>query len=191
MYHIKEDQRSILSAKLIYTGLSKLLKEDTFEAITITSIVKEAGVGRATFYRNFDHKIDILRYKSDQVFQGLIKHLTAYHKKSPVTRSSEFMLPFLEYFYDESEIVYQLIKANRQDILSDSFSIVLQAMFPAYKTIANSPNETWEYFVAIRSGITINILIQWVKNNQNLPPDQLGQLLTEQLSRSFSVDQFL
>jgi len=191
MYHIKEDQRSILSANLIYKGLSILLKTLSFEEITITSIVKEAGVGRATFYRNFDHKIDILRYKSDLVFQGLLTHLIAYHKLSPVTRSSEFLIPFLEYFDQQSEIVSLLIMSNRQDILADSFSLMLRDLFPAYKDIASSPDETWDYYVAIRSGITINILIQWIKNDKNIAPIILGQLLSRQLSRSFTVDQFI
>ncbi len=98
MYHIKKDQRSRLSAKLIFDGLGELLKENEYEDIRITDIVKKAEVGRATFYRNFDNKIDVLRYESDKVFIEMMEHLKTYHSKRPVNRSSEFLVPFLEFF---------------------------------------------------------------------------------------------
>ncbi|MBI9012911.1 MAG: TetR/AcrR family transcriptional regulator [Clostridiales bacterium] len=191
MYHIKEDQRSKFSATLIYEGLTKLMVNKVYEEIKITEIVNAAGVGRATFYRNFDSKIDILRYQSDKIFQGLLEHLFAYHKKTPVKRSSEFLVPFLEYFDVHTDIVNLLIKANHVDILVDSMNLLFKDMYEAYKTSASHPDETWSYFIAIRSGITINILVQWIKDGKTIPPKRLGELLGNQLANSFTVDQFL
>jgi len=191
MYHIKEDKRSQLSAILIYEGLSKLMVTKAYEDIKITEIVKVAGVGRATFYRNFDNKIDILRYRSDEIFNGLLEHLIKHHKKTPVNRSSEFLIPFLKYFDTHTDIVDLLIKANHIDILVDSMNLLFKDMFDAYKSITPHADETWSYFIAIRSGITINILVQWIKDGKVIPPNKLGELLGNQLANSFTVDQLL
>ena len=40
----------------IALALFKLMEKMDFKDITITEIVKKAGVGRATFYRNFPDK---------------------------------------------------------------------------------------------------------------------------------------
>ncbi len=191
MYHIKEDQRARLSAMLIYEGLAKLMKTKVYEDIKITEIVSAAGVGRATFYRNFDNKMDVLRYRSDEIFKGLLEHLIEYHKKTPVNRSSEFLIPFLEYFDIHTDIVDLLIKANHVDILVDSMNLLFKDMFEAYKTSTAHADDTWSYFIAIRSGITINILVQWVKDGKVIAPKRLGELLGNQIANSFTVDQFL
>ena len=51
----------------IMTSLFELMKEKNYEDITVTEIVKKAGVGRVTYYRNFESKDDIIRqyFKSE------------------------------------------------------------------------------------------------------------------------------
>lgn len=44
----------------IIIALIELMKERDFNSITIIDIVKKAGVGRSSFYRNFSSKEDIL-----------------------------------------------------------------------------------------------------------------------------------
>ncbi|CTO60987.1 TetR family transcriptional regulator [Streptococcus pneumoniae] len=62
MYHIKADKRSLASARLISQGLNRLLQAKDFDSITVTDIVNEAGVGRATFCRLFDNVTDVITY---------------------------------------------------------------------------------------------------------------------------------
>lgn len=46
----------------ITDGLLELMKETPFEEITVSDIVREAGVGRASFYRHFDSKEAVVRH---------------------------------------------------------------------------------------------------------------------------------
>lgn len=191
MYHLKKDKRSVLSCAMMYDGLKTLMQTKEIDAIRITELVKASGVSRATFYRNFDKIIDVLILKSDQVFELLLGELRDYHHKKSVKRSSEFIIPFLEFFDDHTEIVALLLKANRQDVLQDSLAKLIRGMFDSYSKVAEDPTNTWDYFVAIRSGITINILIQWVKNEKNIPPEQLGKLMFQEIANSYPLDSFM
>lgn len=47
------EQENILVKNFITEALIKLLKNKTLDKITITEITNKAGVGRASFYRNF------------------------------------------------------------------------------------------------------------------------------------------
>jgi len=191
MYHIKNDKRSTQSSQFIYKALSALMEEQDFDSIRITALVKKAQVSRATFYRNFDAKIDVLTYISDQTFEGMLAYFIEYRKENVVTRSSEFTIPFLKYFDTHSKIVEQLIQANRQDILSNSLKKLFETFHNQLKKTADSPDDSWDYFVAIRAGITINILVTWIQKGKKIKPTVLGALIDKQLKSSFTVDQFL
>lgn len=75
MYHIKPDKRSQRSATLICQGFNKCIaKNHNLNQITISQIIHEATIGRATFYRLFDSKRDVLAYECDLLFkQAAIK----------------------------------------------------------------------------------------------------------------------
>lgn len=45
----------------ITVALLKLLEKESFDNISITDLTKCAGVGRASFYRNFESKEDVIR----------------------------------------------------------------------------------------------------------------------------------
>jgi AcrR family transcriptional regulator len=96
------------------------MKFKSFEKIQIIEIIRTAQTSRATFYRNFDAKIDVLSYMCDKTFEGLIEEFENYHKIKHAKHSSDFIIPFLNYFDKHTLIVEQLIKAKRQDILSES-----------------------------------------------------------------------
>ena len=53
----------------IIDALLKLLREKPIKEISISELCKQAGIGRASFYRNFNSKEDILRTYIRSLFQ--------------------------------------------------------------------------------------------------------------------------
>ena len=47
--------------KQITEGLFSLLQKKPFSEITVTDIVKESKVARASYYRNFENSISLIR----------------------------------------------------------------------------------------------------------------------------------
>lgn len=46
----------------ILAGFNRLVKRTDFSSLTVGDICKEAGVSRATFYRHFKDKYDVMNY---------------------------------------------------------------------------------------------------------------------------------
>lgn len=55
----------------IVQALFKLMQEYSYEKINVTDIVQKAGVGRATFYRYFKSKEDVITFYFDHNLPAL------------------------------------------------------------------------------------------------------------------------
>ena len=194
MYHIKSDKRSIQSGEWIYTALAIIMQEKKYSQITVTELVEKAKLGRATFYRNFDLVDDVLRMKCDQEFSGLHAYLMEYYKssvKTEIGNKAIFLKPFLRYWYLHSSVIELLIKADKIEIINDSFVKLLKKMF---SRTDSSHGVIWEhpdYFIAMRRGIAVNILIQWINNGMDISPDELADLIVNQMLESQNLSLLL
>ena len=67
MYHMQKNKTAVQSQCMIAEALYRLMQTKAFHRITITEICEEAGVGRKTFYRNFDWKEDVVDFQLSQL----------------------------------------------------------------------------------------------------------------------------
>jgi Transcriptional regulator len=195
MYHINEDQRSIQSKNMLYRALSEKLREKDFKSITIQEVVKSAQMGRSTFYRNFDHLEDVLLWKCDEAFQDLYRRILESISPRTVQAGVEkfpFVLPFFRYWHADSEIIECLVAANRIDMIFSAFENTVKKLVLKLHPAALKLSPHFEYFLAFRSGAMIRILLQWIKQNKRLSPEELYQLIKAQseglIPRTADVD---
>ena len=57
----KKQETNAFIKECITMALLKMMEEQPFERITITELTKKAGVGRVSFYRNFENKEDVIK----------------------------------------------------------------------------------------------------------------------------------
>lgn len=85
----------------------------------------------------------------------------------------------LRFWYLDSFIIEVIIKVNRLDILLSNVENMFTIMFDHIDHNSNSDFQE-DYFVSRRAGILFNILVTWVKNKKDIPPDALGNILFKQ-----------
>lgn len=109
----------------IYLATIKLLDTKDLKDISITEIIKKAGVSRMSFYRNFKRKEDIL-----------INHLVKFVKESNILlqTKNEVMTPktILKHIIDEmakDNIMYYIIK---NDLFLECFKILKDNIISLY-----------------------------------------------------------
>lgn len=56
----KNEQRNTFARECMFLALKRLLKQKPFEEITVSELIKVAGVSRTTFYRNYHSLAGIL-----------------------------------------------------------------------------------------------------------------------------------
>lgn len=84
-------------------ALLELMQKKPFASITITELTRRAGVGRVSFYRNFDSKEDVLR-----TYLGTL--MTEWFR--PYEGKTDYNLPetILEYYAQHKDLYILLYK---------------------------------------------------------------------------------
>lgn len=99
----------------ITAALLELLREKPIEEISISELCELAGIGRASFYRNFDSKEDILRAYIHALFQEWAAKGTQEENK-PL---SEFLRSLFAHFERHRDFYALLSQRKRICLLKD------------------------------------------------------------------------
>lgn len=177
MYHISKDKRTIESARLIYEGLLECLKTKAFDQITVSDLQKESGVARSTFYRAFDNISDVLYWKCDTRFQEALNGF------QPDFKTGEKALAFhyFRYWMEHGDILEVLMKINRQDIIYACHMKNAEALQKRLGALPGMNEQRGLYFMSIRTGFTISILMAWLKGGRRESAKELMDIIEEQL----------
>lgn len=99
----------------ITAALLELLREKPIEDISISELCEQAGIGRASFYRNFDSKEDILR----AYIHGLFQELTGEGSQGENRPLSEFLRSLFAHFEKHRDFYELLNQRNLICLLKD------------------------------------------------------------------------
>jgi len=196
MYHIKSDKRSVRSSEWFFEALEALMLETEYSKIKVIDLADKAKLGRTTFYRNFDTIDDILRMKCDEKLLGLKNYFMEYYKEAVLDTQGLFLKPFLNYWYVDSNIVELIIKADKIDVFQVSFTNMVNE-YRDLITTRNSDTTTnrvslknANYINKIRVAVSISILTEWIKNDKDVSPDELSEILISRLKNPINLDIF-
>lgn len=185
MYRIGGDRRMAQSRELIYRALVALMAERPYPQITVKALAERAQVGRATFYRSFDTIDDVLRCAFDTAFAGLVPYVTERYRLAAGAQDRSdipFLIwPFLEYWDEHSTVIELLLRANLVEMLSDALRRMLEGLFAGVDANQPAIREHFDYFVAVRQGVALNVLLQWIRNGKDIPPQALAEVIVQQV----------
>ncbi|PWG00501.1 hypothetical protein [Levilactobacillus bambusae] len=176
MDHVKSDKRTQRSALKIYRSLVSCLHKKDFSEITVTDIQRDSGIARSTFYRSFDNLLDVLTWYCNLCFQQILSQLT----QDMFFDEIRFLPTYFSFWLTRSDVLETLLAINRPDIIYASHlknAELLWDKFPYPKVIPQNA----EYFMAIRTGVTISILLTWIKNGKQETPEELTKIVKNQL----------
>lgn len=117
MYRNSSDRRVKHSADQLFDAIVRLLKSKKFDEIKISEVASEAGIGRATFYRNFDYVVDVLLLKLDALFLDLTEYMENNRSSTPVE-----LLTFFNYWCEHAEFLQVLNDAEQWQLFNQRFT---------------------------------------------------------------------
>ena len=157
----------------ITEALFSLLRKKSFSEITVTEIVKEANVARASYYRNFQNKEEIIEAAMDSLRDELMADIS-YDDDETIFDQENARAGF------EKALISCLVKkADLLTLYHNGFGSLIQQTFNRYimEFAGNMPaNSLKRYKLYFISGAVTNVLIEWLNKGAKEPPKEIAAL---------------
>lgn len=133
-------------------ALIQLMREKDFEKISIKEIADTAGVGRATWFRNYTSKNEALTFKFVQVWNRWAdEHAIAVRDRFDLANAKNFF----QFNYEIKHILEIVYTSNMQSAIYDAFC---QVMMPQYGANAKECYQARFYSYGL-----FGLLDEWIK----------------------------
>lgn len=149
---------------LLTNTLIDLLNNEDYESISISELCNKAGVGRMSFYRNYNTKDGILEKYISDITYNFIKQENMNYDEMDFKKYTTTLFKHLE---NHKVFCCNLYKINKLYFIKNIFDKVF--------INCNRYNEYKAYFI---SGSLYNTFYCWVKNNFKETPEEIANLIT-------------
>ncbi|MHA7611149.1 TetR/AcrR family transcriptional regulator [Weissella viridescens] len=165
----------------------QLLDQQDLSQISVTDIVEQAKVHRATFYRHFEDKYDLLNEAETEIFDEMTAAFNRYINQSDNTKIdtanfAAYRLALLYIFMQHAPFVNAMLGANGdltfENKLYDQIYQLTQLGFKTLYQLPPSVTQKAEFIGHYAASAAFGIVRQWLKTPTNTP-DELAQLLDE------------
>lgn len=167
--------------QLFCETLMRLSEETPLEKITVTSIIKEAGTARQTFYNHFRDINDLVSYLP---INHLSTHISEIYDMGGVAAAYRYAIEHKSFFR-------QLPYHSGQNNFRESFIVWLEdSYYERYISNEMPPEERMRRMLAIDlyvSGVT-DLFLEWCKSDLSWPLEIMLQV-TEEAAPAFVINQ--
>ena len=120
MKQMNNQEKNTYVRQHILSALLELMKTQDFADISIQTIVDVAGVGRASFYRNFESKENVLKQESVRLTNGWKAQFDQEHPSLLPEQTNLWLISLLDFYKEHSEFYLALYQADLSDIVLDT-----------------------------------------------------------------------
>ena len=181
MNNENQDERYNVADEAIYDAFFLLLKEKDFEKITVSDVIKKAGIVRSTFYNHYENIPSLVIAIEDKTINDIFSLMETFHPKNDHDICKSFFLTICNYTMTNVFLANQL-KSPR----GDNFFEKVMTAFHRYvsnvmakTTPAVHSKEEFSYMIASSIGSTLGVLHKWRVENFKTSPEVIADILTE------------
>lgn len=150
----------------ITDALFELLKTRELAQITVTELIKKAGVCRASYYRNFYLTEDIIRQYGIGMYADI-------NRKIPLSRTGiyEHILAVSTYLFSKRERLELIERRGLFHLLEEP--ILQQCVYQIRRL------DSWEnrYQAEFYAGAVTQLLRVWIRNDFAESPDEISRII--------------
>ena len=160
----------------IYDALTKLLRKNRFEDITVQQIIDEANIGRSTFYSHFETKDQLLEEMCNEMFSHVFSDSLMPEVSHDFSDDHSDVRALLEHILwhisDHKENIGSIMNGESEKIFTGYFSEYLERMFGELITHMDIDvsDEFKKQFVI---GSFINTVKWWISGGLKQSPSEI------------------
>lgn len=174
-----ENQRIVLTKRLLKEALLRLLKKKRIEKVNISELCQEAGINRATFYRHYELPIDVLHDIERDILHDM--QILETEPKSIQDIAKEYE-KICTYLYSHAELTKILLINNSQNDFACFTDFYLEK-FLSTTFAKHLDRDSTRLLLSGITGGSHALLRTWFLEDINKTPKEMTNLLVQMLEK--------
>ena len=155
----------------ILEALLAMIGEQGFDRITVSALTERAGVGRASFYRSFTSKEDVLRQENRRLTE-----IWRLRWEQQAEQTENFLVSLLDFYQEHAPFYRALYQAGL-------FQIVLDDYLKRSEITPQLPN-AMAYLKSSLAYLTYGWVIEWVHRGMQESGTELARMIAQSQQES-------
>ena len=181
MQNIIPDERYSVADEAILGAFFKLVKEKKPDRITVSDITKTAGIARSTFYNHYQDIPSLISAVEDKTIHDVFSMMENFQPKNDRDICSSYFLTLCRYTMENPFLSGLLSTPHGNDLFEKMLTMLHHYVT---ETTSNSKpdrhtKEEVSYVITCAIGSTIGVLHKWSRDNFNLAPEVIADILSE------------
>jgi len=177
MYEIEKiDLRVKYTREWTFEALQKLLMKKELSDIKVSEIIVKAGISRATFYRNFSTKEDVVKHKVNMFFNTFYDELITDFSSSLERDEVMLVQEFFRRIDIEEELVDTVIKCNLEYLMVEGILKMINIFNELFYQIVKTSKVSESYTMDIVASSAWTLLSRWHKTGKKETPGKLSKI---------------
>ena len=181
MQNIIPDERYSVADEAILDAFFKLVKEKKPDRITVSDITKTAGIARSTFYNHYQDIPSLISAVEDKTIHDVFSIMENFQPKNDRDICSSYFLTLCRYTMENPFLSGLLSTPHGNDLFEKMLTMLHHYVT---ETTSNSrpdrhTKEEVSYVITCAIGSTIGVLHKWSRDNFNLAPEVIADILSE------------
>ena len=181
MQNTVPDERYYVADEAILGAFFKLIKEKSPDKITVSDIIKTAGIARSTFYNHYQDIPSLISAVEDKTIRDVFSMMENFQPKNDRDICSSYFLTLCRYTMENPFLSGLLSTPHGNDLFEKMLTMLHHYVT---ETTSNSrpdrhTKEEVSYVITCAIGSTIGVLHKWSRDNFNLAPEVIADILSE------------
>ncbi|MGV7118733.1 TetR/AcrR family transcriptional regulator [Paenibacillus kyungheensis] len=181
------DRRILKTKYEIRNAFISLLKIKAFDVVTVKDITEEANINRATFYKHYEDKHDLLAKLEEDIIENikiLIDKSSPLHLQEDLINQSTFkttITAMYTYIEKEKELIEVLISSNGNQSFLAHMQFLLEQLikgnlqhYKQTKEAAVPKNLIVVYLASAHLGL----IRHWLLKKLNYTPEEMANMIS-------------
>ena len=175
-----QDERYSFADEAIIDSFFLLVREKDIDRISVSDVIKKAGIVRSTFYNHYENIPALVTAVEDKTIGDIFSLMDEFHPGNNHDICKSFYSTLCEYTKN-NPFLASLLQSPR----GDAFFEKAMKMFHRYvarvtQAVAPDPanQEEFSYFIACAIGSTVGILHKWIADDFRATADEVADILT-------------
>ena len=175
------DERYSTAEEAIVNSFFLLLRDKDIDKITVSDVVKKAGIVRSTFYNHYENVPALVNAAEEKTIENIFCLMESFHPRDDKEICKSFFLAICNYTR-ENPFLSTLLNSTR----GDAFFEKMLLMFDRYmrqvtddESYHMQDKKNAAYFIASAIGSTVGVLHKWSTEGFNASADEIADIMAQ------------